>query len=236
VAHVRLAPGGQPDPLFIHVPDRHTNREAYEDRLPAKSALAALSREASRLVTEPDEVAALRDLAWEAMRIEMTTPRTHLESVDLMRFGKGEIEANPDGISLGGPMLEGLMALGLLTREGQGDPGSGEYRQALDMIKAAMDATTAYAVVTTAGNRRADQIEAGQRWVRLHLAATGQGLAMQPLSQALQEYREQAGLHARAHGLLAAGDETVQMLGRVGYAPPIDPSPRWPLESRIVNA
>lgn len=233
VAHIRLASGGLPDPLFAHVPARHTNRNAYEDRQPATAALLA---EATSVVTDPDAVAALRKLTWEAMRIEMATPRTHMESVNLMRFGKQEIEANPDGITLGGPMLEALMKVGMLSREGQADPSSGEYQQTLSMLRSSMDATPAYAVVTTAGNSRSDQIEAGRRWVRLHLTATGQGFAMQPVSQALQEYSEQADLYAQVHKQLASPGETVQMLGRVGYALPAEPSPRWPLESRIADA
>ncbi len=34
--------------------------------------------------------------------IEAQTARTHKESVDLMRIGKAEIEATPDGIALAG--------------------------------------------------------------------------------------------------------------------------------------
>ncbi|MEO0917157.1 MAG: twin-arginine translocation pathway signal protein, partial [Pseudomonadota bacterium] len=78
-------------------------------------------------------------------------------------------------------------------------------------------------------------IEAGRRWLRLHLAATSVGVSMQPLSQALQEYPEQSALYAKVHKMLAGEGETVQMLGRIGYAAPVGPSPRWPLESRIVG-
>ena len=233
VAHIRLSPGGRPDPLFAHAAARHTNRAAYADRLPPA---AGLLPEASAVITDAEKTAVLRALTWEAMRIEMATPRTHMESVRLMRFGKREIEANPDGISLGGAKLEALMAAGLLTRAGQADPASSEYAQALSMLKSAMLATPAYAVITTKGNSRVDQIEAGRRWVRLHLAAAGQGLAMQPVSQALQEYPEQAELHAQVHKLLASPGETVQMLGRLGYGPRTAPSPRWPLETRLTDA
>jgi hypothetical protein len=70
----------------------------------------------------------------------------------------------------------------------------------------------------------------------LHLATAGLGLAMQPVSQALQEYPEMAAHYTRAHEMLAAPGETVQMLGRLGYGPEIDASPRWPLETRIAHA
>ena len=41
-----------------------------------------------------------------------------------MRFGKTEINANPDGINLSGPFLEGLMLVGILTRAAQKDTNS----------------------------------------------------------------------------------------------------------------
>ncbi len=236
VARIAMAAGGQPDPLFQFVPQRHTNRLAYEDRLPAKEAMAAIAPYASSIVQEPDQVDALRKLTWEAMHIEMTTHRTHMESVNLMRFGKAEIDESPDGISLRGGFLEAMKALGMVTRDGQSDPDSTEFQQTANFIRSAMDATPAYVTVTTSGNARADQIEAGRRWVRLQLAATSVGIVMQPLSQALQEYPEQAELYARVHTMLAKPGDTVQMLGRFGFASSAGPSPRWPVESRIVDA
>lgn len=235
VAAIKFAKGGTKDPLFAHVFDRHTNRNAYEDRQLDANARAALSAY-STIKSGQDDVAALRSLTWEAMEIEMTAHHVWMESVDLIRFGKAEIEANPDGISLRGPFLESLMLVGMLTREGQADSSSAEFKQGLDTIRTSMLATNTYCVITTNGNARVDQIIAGRDWLRLHLVATEHGLSMQPLSQALQEYPEMAAPFARAHELLATPGETVQMLGRVGYGPKIDMSPRWPLETRIINA
>ena len=236
VAEIKLVSGGQPDLLFKFVSTRHTNRLAYEDRLPSKPALDALGQIASGVIAGPSEVAALRELTWQAMWTEMSTHRTHMESVNLMRLGKREINANPDGISIRGAMLEAMMAFGMLTREGQANPESAEFRQTADFLRAAMDATPAYVTVKTSGNTHLDQIEAGRLWVRLHLAATKHGISMQPLSQALQEYAEQSKHYARAHEMLAEPGETVQMLGRIGFAANVGPSPRWPLQSRIKKA
>lgn len=234
VAVIEFAKGGTKDPLFAHVFDRHTNRNGYEDRAIDESALTALAGFATIKSARAD-ISILRTLTWEAMEIEMTTRHVMKESVDLMRLGKAEIEANPDGISLGGPFLESLMLIGMLRREDQLDPASTGFRQALDMIKTAMDATNAYAVITSKGNTRVDQINAGRDWIRLQLAATGHGLAMQPVSQSLQEYPEMAAHYRQVHEFLAEPGETVQMLGRLGYGPAIDASPRWPLETRIAH-
>jgi hypothetical protein len=234
VAVIQFAEGGTEDLLFAHVFDRHTNRNGYEDRAIEADAQAALAGFAT-IKNDQADVAALRTLTWEAMEIEMTTRQVAMESVDLMRFGKAEIEANPDGISLGGPFLESLMLAGMLSREDQADPTSASFKQGLDIFQTAMIATPAYVVLTSEGNTRVNQINAGRDWIRLHLAATGQGMAMQPVSQALQEYPEMAAHYAEVHKVLAAPGETVQMLGRLGYGPAIDASPRWPLETRIAH-
>jgi len=234
VAVVQFAQGGAKDPLFAHVFDRHTNRNGYEDRPIEAGAKTALA-EFATIISAKTEVSALRTLTWEAMEIEMMTRHVMQESVDLMRLGKAEIEANPDGISLGGPFLESLKLVGMLRREDQLDPTSTGFKQAYDMIHKAMNATNAFAAITSRGNTRFDQINAGRDWIRLHLAATGHGLSMQPVSQALQEYPEMAAHYSQAHHMLAEPGETVQMLGRLGYGPAIGASPRWPLETRIAH-
>ena len=141
-----------------------------------------------------------------------------------------------DGFDLGGPFLEALMLAGVINRAAQADPDSMAFKTGLDIYSKMLAATPAYAVIATAGNTRQDQIEAGRQWLRLNLAATQLGLSVQPVSQALQEFPEMAEHYAAAHALLARDGETVQMLGRLGYGPATGPSPRWPLETRLIDA
>ncbi|MNW04680.1 hypothetical protein D3C71_2008000 [compost metagenome] len=70
--------------------------------------------------------------------------------------------------------------------------------------------------------------------MRINLAASAAGLGLQPLSQALQEFPEMADCYAQAHQWLAPAGGTVQMLARLGYANAVGPSPRWPLEAKII--
>lgn len=224
-----------PDPLFAQAAARRSCKEPYADTPVPDAALTALAPLA-RTITDAPTVQALRDLTWAAWMIEAETPRTYRESVDLMRFGRAEIEANPDGIDLGGAFLEGLMLVGVLTRASQLDTSSQGFQAGVDMYRTMLAATPAYAVITTPGNTRRDQIAAGQRWLSLNLTATGLGLAVQPVSQALQEFPEMAGPYAQAHALLAAPGETVQMVGRLGFGPTVPPTPRWPLETRLRDA
>lgn len=234
VAVARFSDGGTADPLFAQVMDRRSCKEPFDSRPVPADAVESLAGFANVIAAET-QVAALRDLTWEAFHIEMMTHRTLKESIDLMRMGKAEINANPDGIDLGGPFLEALMLMGVLTREAQLDPNSTAFGQALDMFRTTMYATPAYATIVTPGNTRTDQIEAGRRWLRLNLKTTELGLALHPVSQALQEYPEMSERYRQAHEMLAAPGETVQMLGRLGYGPATPRSPRWPLDTRIRN-
>lgn len=233
VAEARFEAGaGRADPLFAHVFERRSCKEPFADRPLSQAQVAALAPHA-RIITEAEAVAALRNLAIEAHRIEVTTPRTNRESIDLLRMGRREIEANPDGIDLGGPLMETLMLAGVMTRAGLLDPGSSAFRQALAHYETLHAATPAFAVIVTEHNDRLAQINAGREWMRLNLATTGLGLALHPVSQALQEYPEMATAYAQAHALLAPGGGRVQMLGRLGHGPAVPPSPRWPLEARL---
>ncbi|MHA7773050.1 Acg family FMN-binding oxidoreductase [Roseibium sp. M-1] len=234
VASVLLADGAETDPLAAHILDRRSCKEPFEMRAVPESMAQILSGY-GRVLTEETEVAGVRDLTWQAWLTEMHTFPALKESVDLMRFGKAEINADPDGIDLGGPFLESLMLAGLLTRESQLDFSSTGFKEGVKMYEAMLNATPAYVVVATGGNERVDQIAAGRRWLRLNLETTRLGLALHPVSQALQEYAEMAPHYAQAHQLLAKPDETVQMLGRLGFGPKTPRTPRWPLETRIMN-
>lgn len=233
VADFRAA-AAEPDPLFAQVLHRRSCKEPFEDR-PVPEETAAQLAGFGTVITEPSQIAELRRLTWDAWMVEATTPRAYRESVELMRFGKSEIEATPDGIALGGPFLESLMLVGMLDREAQLDSNSTSFQQGIEIYREMLAATPAYVALTTPGNGRADQIAAGRRWLRLNLTTTALGLSLHPVSQALQEYPEMAKHREEAHARLARPGETVQMLGRLGFGPDTARTPRWPLETRIRN-
>lgn len=235
VAHAVFRPGGTADPLAAHILDRRSCKEPFEDRA-VPAALANALAQYADVYTDAPTVAALREMTVAAWEVEAMTPHTMQESVDLMRFGKAEINANPDGIDLGGPFLESLMLLGIVSREAQSDPQSRGFRQGIELYRNMLTATPAYVALTSPTNTRAEQVAAGRRWLRLNLAATGMGLALHPVSQALQENPEMAPQYARAHAVLASPGHTVQMLGRLGYGPAIGRTPRWPLEAKLIDA
>lgn len=230
------------DPLFAHVMDRRSNKEPFDTTravgADVLSALAEAVRAGSTFggsVTEAD-VAAMRAITRDALQIEIDTPHTYRESVDLFRIGAAEIDANPDGIDFGGPLFETLSAVGMFSRAAALDTTSTTFTAGLDAVMANVDTAMGHVWLTTAGNTRADQLAVGADWLRVNLATTQAGLGFQPLSQGLQEYPEMAAIYARLHTQLAPAGGTVQMLSRIGYGITVDPSPRWPLESKILHA
>ena len=207
----------------------------------ADETLAALEASVIRgsgvaATNAPEDVEALRALTVAAFEVEFVTPRTYKESVDLFRIGHREVDANPDGLDFSGPFFEALHLTGQFTREKALNPEGVMFSTALDMVRDTAGTGMAYVWLTTPGNSRAEQIMAGRDWVRLNLTATAIGLGVQPMSQALQEFPEMAELYEAAHGLMAPGGGTVQMLGRLGYGPDVPQSPRWPLEEKLLNA
>jgi hypothetical protein len=232
--------GVRRDPLFAFITARRSIKEPFDQTRPvAARTLDALVSMAdgdvhASATGEARFVQDLRDLAWKAHEIESLTPRTLRESVDLMRIGKREIEASPDGIDLGGPLLETLSLLGQLSRAQIADPTTAAFRQGMDMYRALHASSMAFLwLVTTDASKRA-ALDTGRVLVRIALAATRDGLAFHPVSQALQEYGEMDALRADLHQRLGTTGKTVQMLIRLGYygaASP--PAPRWPLETRL---
>ena len=234
----------RPDPLFGSIPERRSTKTVFEarpiepdklQRLTEPLGLQNSAEHALVIETENARVAAIRQLVLEAVNIEMHAKRPHQESVDLMRIGAREVDANPDGIALVGPGIEAMAAAGFISRAALADPESTAFRQGGAMMTETYGSAPAFLWISTAGNSRTDQLLAGHLYARANLAATSLGLAMHPMSQSLQEYPEMAGPFARIHALLAPSGDRIQMLARIGYAAPVPPSPRWPLSAKLIT-
>lgn len=241
VAHVRFVGGeAEPDPLFAHVLARRSNKEVYEARDVEAEKLAAMTEAARRFGVTANSIGntamaeTLRDLTWRAHLMEVRTPVTNQESVDLMRIGAKEVAANPDGIELEGPFIAAGRLLGIVNRETLADQSSAGFQQGLDMYQPLAMSARGFAWLSNANQTRADQIHAGRAYARMNLTATSLGVSIHPWSQSLQEYKEMADLYTEVHELIGEG-QRLQMLVRVGYAKPIMATPRWPMESHLIT-
>ena len=240
IAHVRFLPGqASPDPLFAQVLKRRSNKEVYAARDIEPEKLTALASAGSiygqRVGTTGNDALAgkLRELTWQAHKLEVTTDYTNQESVDLMRIGAREVRENPDGIELEGPMIAAGRLAGVVNRKTLADPNSEGFKQGLAMYRDMAMSARGFAWFTNADRTRQDQLDAGRAYVRFNLKATELGLGIHPWSQSIQEYPEMASLFEEVHSLIGGG-ERLQMLVRVGYAPDIIPTPRRGLDAHLV--
>jgi hypothetical protein len=243
----------RPDPLFAQIVRRRTNREAYLPQEPAPAALQAIAASVAPAATpfmggvplsagfvgsaQPQLMAQHRAIAADAFRIEMRTTRTLMESLRWLRVGPTEIARHRDGLSINAPMVRALVALGLFDRGKPPGPDDAAIGRQITAFNDTLAATPAFFWLITEGNDRRTQINAGRAWARAQLAATAQGLAMQPLSQALQEYPEVAEPYGKIHALLQAPPPraTVQMWARLGHAPAVGPSPRRGVQAHVMG-
>ncbi len=237
VARVTFAKveGEERDLLFSAITQRRSNKEVYDPVKQVRAIqLETITLDGGAFSADPEFVAQLRTQILKAIEIEMTSPGPHGESVDLMRIGHQQVDASPDGIDISGPMVEAGIIAGQIDREQLADRNSKAFAIGLEQMRETYGSVPSLIWITTPGNTRADQIEAGRQYVRANLHATALGLAMHPMSQSLQEYAEVAEPYRDVRALLGAtGAERVQMLARVGYGPAIGPSPRWPLETHL---
>ena len=240
VARVAFTVGGaDPDPLFAHVLNRRSNKETYLPRNVDPDALLELTKSAqvygvsAGSCGDNGTAERLRDLTWRAHQVEVMTPYTNQESVDLMRIGAKEVAASPDGIELEGPMVAAGALLGMVMKTQLADQSSDGFKQGLAMYREKAMSARAFAWLSNDGDTRTEELNAGRAYLRFNLKATELGLAIHPWSQALQEYREMATLYEEVHDLIGKG-KRLQMLVRVGHAPDIIPTPRRGLSAHLV--
>jgi hypothetical protein len=245
VAFLRFEPSAEarPDPLFRWIRLRRSNKQPFDLNRPVSEEVAAsfAAHSAGNLrfaaAAETQKVRALRELVVRAFELETNTPRTMKESADLLRVGSVEIECNPDGLPLQGPLFEAISLFDPGSVRAQAmDPQSSAFRSTMTRFRSTFEATPAFGWLISSANTRRHQIEAGRAYVRANLDATSRGLSMAPVSQALQEFPEMAPDYKLARELLGArGEECVQMLVRLGYGPQVAAAPRWALEAKLLK-
>ncbi len=245
VASIRLIPDAtrKPDPLFQQILHRRSAKVPYDMSRPLSSdssqglATAYTDRDCQlTIATDRSRVLGLQEIVQSAMEIEQRTPDIYQESIDVMRIGAEEVDRYRNGISLTGAPIGWGSLFGIISRAKLADPTSDAFKSSIVMSREWAVATPAFAWMTTTNNRRTTQLAVGRAYARLNLKATALGVAIHPMSQAIQEYAQ---MQALQRGLFAMLDippgQTVQMLVRLGYAGPIAPSPRRDLQDLLLT-
>jgi hypothetical protein len=253
VAHIKLQAGDRKDPLFAQILKRRTPKTVYDTARPVppdqlQQLLAAVEGSATSPsirvggTVEAARLGAMRELCWEAAKVEINTERTMMESMRLVRVGPDEILQHRDGISINSPFVRAVTALGMFDRQQFPTPGSAGHKNAMERFEEHSLSAMGF-VWLSSPNTRAHQVNAGRAYVRLQLQATAMGIGMHPMSQALQEFPEMRPHYEQVHQLLlrqaaprTAQDETLQMFCRIGYSTAGAATPRRALEKFVRSA
>lgn len=245
IAQVRFSRVADPDrdPLFASILERRSTKEPFDTDRPVEQGMI------DRIVAgglgsldiggtiDPKQRDRIIALAWQGFQIELATDATRRESVDLMRIGNREVNENPDGIDMGGLSMGLFKMTGIINRKDLDTPGSMAYNEGLKMYDPIIHSAQGFVWIKADENSRLSQLDAGQAWVRMNLAAQQNGVCVHPLSQILQEFPEMAEPYeAIRTELEVQSDGVIHMLGRVGYTNFPAASPRWPIESKLIHS
>jgi nitroreductase len=190
-ARVDLAPGQRlPTALYRAIPDRHTNRYAYQDRGIPVDALHEISSLAGSLpntgvqwFTSPSDRARISRALVAATEAIVGDQAQSQSDYDWFRQDWDAIQARRDGITIDASGLSDLVAAAAKILPAQS-------RQATDnaWLSATRDVHTktaaAYGIVTVRdATDNAQRITGGRLFERAHLWAAANGLAFQPMNQ-----------------------------------------------------
>lgn len=218
--------GPFPTPHYRAIARRHTNRGAYVDAAPPSGLEQALIAELQDPLVDLRFLSGDRASDFRAGTIEATS--AIIDDDEMLEAGhawwrqtKSEIDEHRDGLTLD---ASGLGALKRFLGKSTGRPSArtaGEYW--LDSTRGDQTTGFGYCILSTPDRgSRTEQLLVGRAYQRLHLWATSQNLALQPLNQMAerQDREETLGLRSdfgdRLAVLSGRTQSTAQMLFRVG--------------------
>lgn len=194
VARIELTPGdARPSELYHAIPNRHTNRAAYDTERPVSpETLAAISA----LNDNPDVGVLWFTSAGERQKVgELIVAATEALNADAeqlrdsdawLRLGWDQLQAHRDGITVDaqGSAFFSRAVLKVLPNAALSDSEQGAkvFLQKTRDVHVATAAGFGLLIVRDVADN-AQRLSGGRFWQRLHLWATTQGLAVQPLNQ-----------------------------------------------------
>ena len=202
-----------------------TNRDPYAatpltaEQREALAGLAADGGPGLELLEDPADLDALAGFGVRGTTIEAADAAAAAETAAVFRSNEWQKNERPWGFAVEGQGTSGFMKYllqGLLTLFPGMNEGDAATQRAIDLTTSEVAATPAYALITTDGNTRAEQVEAGELYARFQLRARTLGLVVQPLSQVLEEYPAMSEEYAAVHARFAPDGGTIQMIARVG--------------------
>ena len=195
VARIDLAPGrAETNPLYEAIALRHTDRAPYRsDRPLAHEALVSLARMAEGddemklfLYSSPDDKAKVGAAIVQATQAIIGDAAMVQDSERWFRHRWDDVQRLRDGITLDAAGLPAAMAgLAKMLPRASGQANHGYW---LDATRDVHVPTAQLFGLIAVRDRydRAQALRAGRLWQRIHLWATTEGIAMQPLNQPIE--------------------------------------------------
>ena len=205
VARLTLTPGpSRTDRLYEAIGRRHSNRAAYEQGSLSPARLAGLVDGTDlpgvtvHWVSEAGPKTALGQLLVDAAAALTADPQQSQDTFAWWRGSKDAVQAHRDGATLDAQGLSPLMlSLAKLMPASSRSAGDAFWVEQTKTVHTATAA--AYGVLVGADpDDRATQLRAGRLLERIHLTATDQGLALQPMNQITERMDRERALGAPA--------------------------------------
>ena len=193
VARVDLSKGGEEiSPLYEAIPERHTNRYAYDDAsrpVPDATlqALGALNEDGSGVGVswfatnaERRQVGGL--LVEAAREITLDEDQSYDNGERWLRQGEDAIREHRDGLTLDTMGISGLALLAAKLLPAPSARSSNEFW--LQSLERQTSTAGAFGLLSVRDyGDTAQKLAAGRLWQRMHLWITKEGLAAQPMNQ-----------------------------------------------------
>lgn len=240
-AHIALTPTtAQPSPLYDAIPRRRTNRLPYDTTRPVEQAvldrLAAVNDDPEvRLIwiTDSTQRAALGEQIVAATEALCADEEQSIDSHAWWRADWSTLQEQRDGLTPDASLPAWLAPLAKLGPATSRTTNDAQFINTTRTTQVATAQGYGFIVVSDAMDNRL-RLRGGRLWQRLHLQATIEGLAMQPLNQLPEraDREAQLGLEPRFTSVLAdlVNDPNFHVLMpfRFGYptSQPTSPGPR----------
>lgn len=195
VASIELSPGTpRQDELYAAIPLRHTNRAAYDPRrrVPGEllQSLQLVAEESSTLklflFSGDSERTRLGDMMIAATARIIADKTMVGDSHRWFRSRWADVEKYRDGPTIDAAGLSPLMAALAKIAPEPSPARSHQYWLAATRDVQVPSAPVLGLIAVASLYDRAQAVQAGRAWQRMHLFATAHGLAMQPINQPLE--------------------------------------------------
>ncbi|GAB4338798.1 MAG: nitroreductase family protein [Candidatus Abyssubacteria bacterium] len=241
VAEAGLRPAEPAPSSFYHmIPRRRTNRARYSGKPIPGNDLADLAKLAEadpglqlHLFVEEKARGPVGDLIVRACEIQANDSAQHAETASWFRKSEEEIARHGDGITIdagGSPYLMRVLAKLVISDKMIQGPSFG--KAFVKSTQRQVASASAFAVISGEDKTPASCLRAGRLYQRIHLWATGRGIALHPMNYPLENRPE---LREEVVSVFGATGHEALIPFRLGYGPAVPHSPRRALDDVMVG-